>query len=933
MSATEGTVNTLMSEYLRSHGIEITTEVSFQTQQGRRQVDFRLQNGGDFYGEGEWQSSYITGYNQAIEYGEITGAAGYFLIGYPDELENEIEQERLSDTDPETLLSGYDYRAMFKPRNEPPSIFEGSVEQLPQFTKKAKQEEEKIEDTDAYINLMRDIVSGLTNYIPDAEEYPSLFEHIIAAMPENEEETSAATDAAAYLLLNQVVFYRILEKQGFDRIQPSKIDRPEDLHEKYFTNVLEKNYEAIFDLDVYSLIPQRAVPYLQDMIKIVNELQPEQFTRDLLGSAFHELIPLEVRKPVAAYYTNPNAARILGNITVEQNDDSVADFACGSGTLLMSAYEKKKRKIRGSMTEEVHRTFVQDELTGVDIMPFAAHLAAVQLGLRNSGFYTDKPRIAIQDSTTLKPNTTIDALQQTLPSGQSKITEGWTEEDIENRSVETGATSASGEGSEFHLDPVDVVLMNPPFTRKQHITSDYRDTVDSRFSEYSDYIDSEMGFYCYFFLLADRFLESGGRIGMVVPSVILQQSTTEGIRKLLQEKYSIEHIVLSEYRSAFSEDTSKREILLIAEKHGGDSPVSVSSLDILPSQDEVEEITGAIRGEPNKLGDNIERAKIPQSEFDKSLNWMSLVREEVGFYYEYPDESPLEPLNTQINGIIGGMRLHDSSDYMNNKDALLSKDRDAQVPIDWEVQCESDTVITAQSQYTAATVDVPKNRTEWALRSVSGIRTMRLTHPYDWVVNSRFDDDGSFWATDADDVLDRRRDHVDSRLSDIILAGYGNVDLTADGTSHLAIAPETPTAPTWTLWSVQTESSEDAKLLTLFYNSTFCLAKLLTERNEERGSVMKWRQGDLKDLPVVDLSQLDDENKEKLIDVYDKVASQDFPALVDQLNNNFEPRKKIDQTWARILDWETFEAEEEIEKLHDQVAGFLIELGEMMEND
>jgi type I restriction-modification system DNA methylase subunit len=933
MSATEGTVNTQISEYLRSHGIEITAEVSFQTQNGRRQVDFRLQNGGDFYGEGEWQSSYITGYNQAIEYGEITGAAGYFLIGYPDELENEIEQERLVDTDPETLLSGHDYRAMFKPRNEPPSLFEGPLDELPQFIREAKEEEEKIEDTDAYINLMRDIVSGLTNYIPDAEEYPSLFEHIIAAMPEDEEETSAATDAAAYLLLNQVVFYRILENQGFDRMQPSEIEQPEDLHEKYFTDVLEKNYEAIFDLDAHSLVPQDAVPYLQDMIGIVNELQPEQFTRDLLGSAFHELIPLEVRKPVAAYYTNPNAARILGNITVEHDDDSVADFACGSGTLLMAAYEKKQELLRGDITEDVHRDFVQDELTGVDIMPFAAHLAAVQLGLRNPSFYTDKPRIAIQDSTTLEPDTTIDALQQTLPSGQSKITEGWTEDDIEERSVERGATSASGEGSEFDLETVDVVLMNPPFTRKQHITSDYRDTVNSRFSEYRDYIDSEMGFYCYFFLLADRFLESGGRIGMVVPSVILQQSTTEGIRKLLQENYSIEHIVLSEYRSAFSEDTSKREILLIAEKDGDDNPVSISSLDVLPSQDRLEDITNAIQNESHELGDKIEQTEIPQSKFDSSLNWMSLVREEVGFYYEYPDETPLKPLGEQINGIIGGIRLHDDSEYMNNKDSLLSKGRDAQVPIDWDVQNETDTTITAQSQHTTATVDVPKSETEWALRSVSGVRTMELTEPYDWVVNGRFDGDDTFWFTDADDALSRREDHVDSRLSDVILAGYGNIDLTADGTSHLAIATETSTAPTWTLWAVQTDSAEDAKLLTLFYNSTFCLAKLLTERNEERGSVMKWRQGDLKDLPVVDLDQLDEDEKEELLELYDEISTQEFPSIVEQLNNDFEPRKKIDIIWAQILGWETFENEEEIKKLHDQVAGFLMELGEMMEND
>lgn len=337
---------------------------------------------------------------------------------------------------------------------------------------------------------------------------------------------------------------------------------------------------------------------------------------------------------------------------------------------------------------------------------------------------------------------------------------------------------------------------------------------------------------------------------------------------------------------------------LSAEKDGDDRPVTVSSLDVLPSQDSLENITNAIRGEPHDLGDDIEQAEIPQSEFDNSLNWMSLVREEVGFYYEYPDETPLKTFGDQISGIIGGIRLHDDSDYMNNEDSLLSKERDAQVPIDWEVQNETDTTITSQSQYSAATVDVPKRATERALRSVSGIRTMQLAEPYDWVVNDRFSGDELFWSTDADDALDRREDHVDSRLSDIILAGYGNIDLTADGTSHLAIATETRTAPTWTLWAVQTDSSEDAKILTLFYNSTFCLAKLLTERNEERGSVMKWRQGDLKELPVVDLDELNESEKQEILNLYDEVAVEEFPSIVEQLNGDSELRKRIDKTWA-----------------------------------
>src|SRR5436309_6225290 len=106
------------------------------------------------------------------------------------------------------------------------------------------------------------------------------------------------------------------------------------------------------------------------MVTLISVLEPEQFTRDLLGNMFHSMIPLEVRKPVAAYYTNPMAARLLAKLAIQSSDDAVADFACGSGTLLMAAYDRKAQLLGHSMDQETHRRFGEDELTGIDIMPF-----------------------------------------------------------------------------------------------------------------------------------------------------------------------------------------------------------------------------------------------------------------------------------------------------------------------------------------------------------------------------------------------------------------------------------------------------------------------------------------------------------------------------------------------------------------------------------
>ena len=116
-------------------------------------------------------------------------------------------------------------------------------------------------------------------------------------------------------------------------------------------------------------------------------MRPEAFSSDFLGSMFHNVIPLVVRKPLAAYYTNPAAAALLASLTIEKPNDSVADFACGSGTLLIAAYDRKAKLLNKKINQKDHEKFIGKQLTGIDVMAFAAHLAAVQLALNNLHIY------------------------------------------------------------------------------------------------------------------------------------------------------------------------------------------------------------------------------------------------------------------------------------------------------------------------------------------------------------------------------------------------------------------------------------------------------------------------------------------------------------------------------------------------------------------
>lgn len=926
---TEETINHRVAEFLRDNGFNVEAETTVKTDdESYRKVDFVLRDDRKFHGEGEWNKSYQKGWSQAIEYGDLGGASGYFLIGYEGELRETFKQNRLKSMEAEELLSGHEFQALFKVHDQgSPAMFKGPIEDLPGWLDDALEDEGGI-DPDAFIPLMRELVDDLTDYIPNSKKNPALFKNIF---PDLAEGNQRARDASAYVLLNQIVFYRILESYGYQSVNRKDLNHPTDLQTEYFDEIKGDAFEAVFNVDVASLVNKDGLDHLKSIIRYVDELNPEEFSSDLLGNTFHSLIPLDVRKHVAAYYTNPAAARLLASLSIENWDDEVADFACGSGTLLLGAYQEKEEEAPGDLNEDLHETFVDEQITGVDIMPFAAHLATVQLALLNPEYDTHATRIAIEDSTTLEPGDTINPQQRSLASGKQANLGEYDSDGHKSGTVEAGAASAT----EFGVNKVDTVIMNPPFTRKQKFSSFYRDKLRRRLNDYLDYIDDEMGFYGYFFPLADKFLEDGGRVAMVIPAVILQQTSLKGIRQLLQDKYTLEHIVLTQYRSAFSEDTSYRDILLVARKDpDGDDPCRISSLSVLPTDDSIDDLeeglTMDIDGEyENDLLHTIER---PQSEFRESLDWMNIVREymDVEFYYDYPDESRFEEFTDQIDSMIGGLRLENSSDYIHPDNSLISQSRDANVHTDWEITNEEPMSYTAKNMNRGNEVKVPKNVLEPALRSFSGMRTLEVDEAPDHVVMETFPGDSDFWWSDSPD-LDRRRRHVDSREGQLVLGGYGNLDLTAPGTSFVALTYEDGIAPTWSLWSVSVDSWEDAKLLSLWWNSTYSVAKLITERNEVRGGVVKWRKSDLKALPVPDLDDLSDDEKETLLEVYDEVADREFPALVHQFEENFDARRKIDETWNDVLDWDY--DEESLDSLYNQIASFLTDMKDMMEQD
>ncbi len=911
---TENTVNTLVAQYLAREQVPVLTQTS-ELRTGHGIPDFIIKGTSTLFGEGEWSGKYADGLIQASNYGDAPGADGYFLLAYPESLRKQVSREwRRDPTDLEAILGGVTYRGVLKVGKEPARTWRGLLEGIPRWLKDGIERRPQPPDPDEFLNAVQDMVEELALELPLTSEWPRLFEHADTVLDLDSGKPEHSRRAAAYLLLDQIVFYRILQERGFPELKPAGIDAPLDLKRNYFDQVTKENYHAIYDLDILSKIPVEATGEIRKLIRVINVLQPEQFTRDLLGNIFHKLIPEEVRHPVAAFYTNVSAARLLAKLSIEKKTDKVADLACGSGTLLGAAYDRKADLSGRAVDPETHKQFVEEDLTGVDIMSFAAHLAVVQLALRNPAHFTDRARVAVYNSIALGPGSPIRPIAEAIVG--SKPLEAWSQEGYAHRKVRRGAISSEGPGEGFTMEAVDVVLMNPPFTRKQSIPKESRERMNRNLKEYGKFIDNGMNLSPYFILLADRFLRPGGRIAMVLPDSILDQGSAAGVRTFLAQKYRIEFIIQAGHRLAFSEDAAFLEILLVARKRGRgvrDQPCVATFLGVKPTDSNSSELADSLKGflsgavDPAALrrfeeatGSKV--ALVPQDKFGTTSNWVELLPHAGIAGFSLPQAAAMAPLQSVVTKTTQGLRFNKMEGIWDPKSTYLSIPRAAKVRSRWEVVSETPGEIEAFNKKLGLKVRVPRGVLRASTRSASGMPSIEITHPWDYTVVGRFPGDEAFWDDPSPDtIVAQRLVKYAQKETHLIAAGRNNVDLLSDTTHFIGFVSPEKIAPPWQFWCLMTRSLEDAKILGLWWNSTPHLAQLFLSRGRGMGTYGGWEKGDLEPLLVLDPERLEPAEIGSLLEVYDRWARIPFPSLRKQLEGPFEGRTEIDLALCRAM--------------------------------
>ena len=246
--------------------------------------------------------------------------------------------------------------------------------------------------------------------------------------------------------------------------------------------ILSVNYWPIFwsAKEMLNLMPTATAHAVLDWLwQTGQKLVAGGVTRshDLTGIVFQRLIA--DRKFLATYYTRPEAAALLAALALPANSPpggadwgdgetlasaQIGDFACGTGTLLSTAYQRMSllHELHGGDPRQLHGPMMRHGLVGLDVLNIAVHLTAAML----AGSHPDTPfdgecLLTMPYGKQENDNVAIGSLDLLAETVQQSLMDT------------AAAVSAGGRAPEKVRDIVsrighaqfDLVIMNPPFIR------------------------------------------------------------------------------------------------------------------------------------------------------------------------------------------------------------------------------------------------------------------------------------------------------------------------------------------------------------------------------------------------------------------------------------------------------------------------------------
>ena len=359
--------------------------------------------------------------------------------------------------------------------------------------------------------------------------------------------------------------------------------------------ILGINYAPIF-ADAYRIVDEAFMYDEQMSRRVLKQLWQTAYDicnshlpqiHELAGEIFQRLIV--DRKYVKSNYTMPESASLLSALVCPDIQcenlrklPKVADFACGTGSLLNGVYKQIQRLYEqktGHSSRAIHQRMMERNLGGIDIYPHATHLTFMTMASAHADIPIGETRVL-----TAQCGQTADG---TYATGSLELLDEHELFDIfELDAEQVGGFDITPTklNPSFPDDEMDIVIINPPFARSadqgsktafqgHHRSVEEKKRLQAELAKKPTRVyDGNAGLGSAFIDVADRKMKVGGKLGYILPLKMLTGGSWKKLRQMLATEYrDVIVISLSANDVAFSHDTSMGECMVVATKGTGEN--------------------------------------------------------------------------------------------------------------------------------------------------------------------------------------------------------------------------------------------------------------------------------------------------------------------------------------------------------------------------
>ncbi|WP_181691321.1 Eco57I restriction-modification methylase domain-containing protein [Natronomonas sp. LN261] len=444
-----------------------------------------------------------------------------------------------------------------------------------EFTERYKEFERERRDLKNQIEQLEEIghddseIATLRNKLSELEDEYEVYQRFhsdygtwvqLSNRQDNDEEENKEVFCreSVYVQLNKILLIRIAEDKDLVNTMVSNggVHRYFDFWEDY-TRYVSRDYIDLFETaseelsEVYDYLYSRRLfdweiqpdsdlnDVLQRTLWHLNHFDFENVDRDVLGHLYQEHLPPEERKALGEFYT-PTAVvdLILDSVgytsdkQLERQEYDLIDPACGSGTFLVRAAGRLLDRLdKKGVPPRDAIEIVQQRIHGLDLNPFACHIAELNLLFQVIDLYKnvkdENPEYTLDRFQIYRTDSLRNEAKESLATLQSSAIQRQYRE-------ERRRASQIKEREDYGF-----VVGNPPYVRIQNLAK------GQAREEYDDYDTAHYNYdiYILFIERAAKWLAEDGQLGYIISNKFTENRYGEKIQDYILQHYHLQEII------------------------------------------------------------------------------------------------------------------------------------------------------------------------------------------------------------------------------------------------------------------------------------------------------------------------------------------------------------------------------------------------------